>query len=97
MVPLERSPGGPRLRSNAGLRVRDGLPRPSVSEDSWVTLPREEVESVTHGRSGVADLSPEDQRLDDVLAGLEHAIGQENVSSLSEVTRRDRRCGNGVG
>ena len=48
-------------------------------EDLWVTLSREEIESVTYRRSVVAALPPEDQRLDDVLARLEYTIGQEHA------------------
>jgi hypothetical protein len=47
------------------------------SEELWLTLSREEIESVSCGRGIVAALSFQDQRPGDVLAGLQCATGQE--------------------
>jgi hypothetical protein len=50
------------------------------NDDLWVTLPREEIDSVTYRRRFVAARPFEGQRLGDVLAGLEHPTRQENAN-----------------
>src|SRR5579863_2031540 len=46
----------------------------------WITLPREEIDSVTYRRRFVSARPFEGQRLGDVLGGLDHPIRQENAN-----------------
>src|SRR5271155_5324454 len=72
-----RDPTGRGTRAcgnTPGTRAAAPHPRTTTRLDEGlrVTLPREEIDSVTHRRRFVAARPFEGQRLGDVLAGLEH-------------------------
>jgi hypothetical protein len=59
-----------------------------MGNDLWVTLPRQELESVSYWRTVVPALTCEGQLLSDALVGLQDAVAQEDPDVRIAAARR---------